>query len=374
MCLRNHSLSNKALPHIRQARSEVLSRFLPPRSTSRIAMLERVRKRRVWTEFLSPDVLGATETLDVLQRYRLQPLIAMPPGREGPAMAEALRSLHDAGVPFGIWPLLSDSDGYWPGSANAKAAAARVHQLLAMARKLDVPVRTIALDLEPNLELKRSVLAMGQAQRLRHLGERFVETARRVPRQEHQDAVKVYSQLASQLRATRVESLAIAVPPLALDLVAGSEFWQSFFRTPLTAPGWDTQSPMYYRSMIQEALPGKSPLLGRAIFAEACRLWAAQPGPACMSLGVVGPGKLADEASYQGPGELAWDVACATAAGLDDLALFSLESVLESQHPGQWLDAFTQPAATAVPSRRERVARTSLRGLLQVTGGLTRWL
>ena len=172
----------------------------------------------------------------------------------------------------------------------------------------------------------------------------------------------------------QVESLAIAVPPLALDLVAGSEFWQSFFATPLTGPRWDTQSPMYYRSMIQEALPGKGALLGRAIFAEACRLWAARGGPACMSLGVVGPGKLADEASYKTPAELAWDVACATAAGLDDLALFSLESVLEREHPGQWLDAFTQPAVAPLASVGERVARTSVRGLLQVTGGLTRWL
>jgi hypothetical protein len=328
----------------------------------------------VWTEFLSPDVLGAKETLDVLQRYRLQPLIAMPPGREGPAMVEALRSLHDAGVPIGIWPLLPDSEGYWPGSANAQATALRVHQLLDMAREVDVPVHTVALDLEPRLELKRLVLAMGAAQRLRHLAERFVETARRVHRQEHLDAVKIYSQLATELRAAQVESLAIAVPPLALDLVAGSEFWQSFFATPLTGPRWDTQSPMYYRSMIQEAVPGKSPLLGRAIFAEACRLWAAEPGPACMSLGVVGPGKLADEASYESPEELAWDVACATAAGLDDLALFSLESVLEREHPGQWLDAFTQPVVAPPASVRARVARTSLRGLLQVTGGLTRWL
>jgi len=337
-------------------------------------MLSEVRRRRVWTEFLSPEILGARETLDLLQRYQLQPLVAMPPGREGPAMVEALRSLHEAGVPIGIWPLLSDSEGYWPGSANAQATASRVHQLLAMARELDIPLRTIALDLEPRLELKQSVLAMRAAQRLRHLGERFVETARQVHRQEHQDAVKVYSQLATELRAAQVESLAIAVPPLALDLIAGSEFWQSFLATPLTGPRWDTQSPMYYRSMIQEALPGKARLLGRAIFAEACRLWAAQPGPACMSLGVVGPGKLADEASYKTPAELAWDVACATAAGLDDLALFSLESVLEREHPGQWLDAFTQPGDAPLASVRERVARTSVRGLLRVTGGLTRWL
>jgi hypothetical protein len=323
---------------------------------------------------LSPEILGAPETIALLQRYELQPLIAMPPGREGPAMVKALRSLHDAGVPIGIWPLLSESEGYWPGSANAQSAVARVHELLAMAHRLDLPIQTLAMDLEPGLALKQSVLAMGAGQRARYLGGRFLETARRSHRQEHMDAVEVYRLLATELRAAQIETLAIAVPPLALDLVAGGEFWQRFFGTPLTGPGWDTQSPMYYRSMIQEALGGKSPRLARVIFAEACRLWARREGPTCMSLGVVGPGKLADETSYEAPEELAWDVTCAEAAGLDDLALFSLESVLEREQPGQWLEAFTRPSTAPVPSIGERAARRTLRGAMRVAAGVTRWL
>ncbi len=337
-------------------------------------MLVVVRKRRVWTEFLSPEILGAKETIELLQRYQLQPLIAMPPDREGPEMNQALRSLHRAGVPIGIWPLLSDTDGYWPGAGNAQLAVDRVDQLLAMAGEAEVPICTVAMDLEPDLGLKRDMLAAGTWQRARYLSGRFLETALRAQRQQHRDAVEVYRHLATDLRAAQIETLAIAVPPLALDLVFGDEFWQSFFQTPLSGPGWDTQSPMYYRSMIQEAMPGKSPLLARAIFAEACRLWSMANSPACMSLGVIGPGKLADETSYASPAELAWDVACAEAAGLDDLALFSLESILEQAQPGQWFDAFTRPSSAPAPSLAERAARRTTRGLLQLTAGLTRLL
>ncbi len=337
-------------------------------------MMEAVRKRRVWTEFLSPEILGAKGTVALLQRYRLQPLVAMPPDRDGPAMVRALGALHNSGIALGLWPLLADCDGYWPGGENAHASVARVRRLVTMAEAAGVPVATVAMDLEPGLPLKRQVQAAGRRQRARYLGQRLRRTLRPSKREEHARAVLEYADLARDLREGGIESLAIAVPPLALDLASGSDYWQRFFSTPLVGPGWDIQSPMYYRSMLEQAMPGQSRLLGRALFAEACRLWATSGQPTCMSLGVVGVGKFANEACYEAPAELAWDVACASAHVLDDLALFSLESVLDRSDPEAWLDAFTQPSVPLAPSRAERMARKTLRSLMAGAALLTRRL
>lgn len=337
-------------------------------------MLKGVRRRRVWTEFLPPEILGAPATVSLLKRYELQALIAMPPERDGPAMLEALQALQKTGIALGIWPLLPDWEGYWPGSENAQDSAARVRRLLAMAEAAGVRVATVAMDLEPGLPLKREMQQAGRRARVRYLGARLRVTRRREYREQHASAVREYADLVRDLRQGGIESLAIAVPPLALDLAAETDFCQRFFSTPLSGPGWDTVSPMYYRSMIQQALPGQSRLLGRALFAEACRLWARAEEPICMSLGVVGVGKFADEASYESPAELAWDVACARAHGLEDLALFSLESVLDRSNPEAWLEAFTRPAPPLAPGVGERVAGKTLRALLAGTARLTRWV
>jgi hypothetical protein len=243
-------------------------------------------------------------------------------------------------------------------------ACQRVVELLAFAQSAEIPIATVAMDLEPALALKREFHDARGWQRARMVGTRALASRRPAHRAVHAEAVRHYQRLAARLRERGIESLAIAVPPLVLDLPGNTKFWQASFASPLTEPGWDTLAPMFYRSMIQEALPGQSAVWGRAIFAEACRLWGLRPGSVCMSLGVVGPGKLADEASYASPSQLAWDVACARELGLSDLALFSLESILDRPNPEAWLDAFTSKARNAAPTFAERMARHSLRALV----------
>jgi hypothetical protein len=213
-------------------------------------MLMCVKRRRIWTEFLPPEILGAPETVALLRRYQLQPLIAMPPEREGPEMARALVALRDSGVSIGLWPLLDDSEGYWPGAGNAEGATRRVRELLHFAQETGVEVATVAIDLEPSLELKRQMLDATGWERLSYLRRRLRETAGAGELAGYRRARNQYAVLAAELRRAGVESLAIAVPPLAVDRAAGTELWQALFATPLTGPGWDTQSPMFYRSMI----------------------------------------------------------------------------------------------------------------------------
>ena len=65
------------------------------------------------------------------------------------------------------------------------------------------------------------------------------------------------------------------------------------------------------------------------------------PAGRSVSLGVVGPGKLGDEAALSSPAALAADTAIVTAAGSDDLALYALDGTLSRAEPEAWLAAFT---------------------------------
>src|SRR5262245_26922992 len=107
--------------------------------------------RRIWVESLPPQELGGSAARRLLAKWGVPPLIALPPNLEPAAMLEAMRALAQENLPFGIWPLLTDQDGYWPGERNAPAFAKRAQNALTFTRRAAAP-KTLAVDLEPPLE------------------------------------------------------------------------------------------------------------------------------------------------------------------------------------------------------------------------------
>ncbi|MCK6550309.1 hypothetical protein L6R52_31020, partial [Myxococcota bacterium] len=85
---------------------------------------------------------------------------------------------------------------------------------------------------------------------------------------------------------------------------------------------------------------------------------------ASVSVGLAGPGKLGDEPVLPSPDALALDVAAARAAGVDDLALFSLEGVLGRASPEAWLEAFVATPPRAPEGLGSGVARGLVRGMV----------
>src|SRR5437588_9404588 len=107
------------------------------------------RRRRIWCELLPPEELGHHATIALLEKFGLEPLIALPPDRETESMAKAIRALSQSSVPIGVWPLLSDEQGYWPSEANAAQFLPRVTRAIDFVDRAGASVRTLAVDLEP---------------------------------------------------------------------------------------------------------------------------------------------------------------------------------------------------------------------------------
>ncbi len=323
----------------------------------------RVSRMRIWSEFLPPEELGSSAVISLLQRFGVEPIVALPPQAETTAMADALRRLSCSGLRLGIWPLLSDEQGYWPSEQNAIVARDRVLKSVRFAQTAGANVDVVAMDLEPPLGMTSSLIHGTPRQRATILWRAFA--GRNAPERAEirATAAAELSSVATELAARNIETIAAVVPPIMLDLAAGKDVWQSMFRTPVASADWSVISPMMYTSMIGMVM-GR-PMAVRML-AEAARLGARFLGQrASVSIGLVSAGKLEDEKAYRCPDELAQDAAIARAAGIDDLALFCLEGVLHRGNPESWLQA-----AFADGSEPRRNWAASIIGRIVTSGAL----
>ena len=308
-------------------------------------MLENDVRRRIWSEFLPPEELAASATINLLERFGLEPLIALPKSAESPAMARALHRLSLRGIPLGLWPLLDDHEGYWPSEDNASAFLRRCREALAFADAAGARIRTIAIDLEPPLEVMRALAGDSARARMSAIwsGMREARSRSDVRRSANND----FLALSRRLSQDGYETIAAVVPPVVIDLYAQTSALQALFRTPVFQPGWSVISPMVYTTILAQLLPSGRMSSARALMYEVGRGMhqALGPGRCALSLGLVTSGKLGDEPAYASPLELLEDVQAARATGINDLALFALEGVLHRDPPERWLLPFTQACA-----------------------------
>lgn len=325
-------------------------------------------RRRIWCELLPAEELGAPATVALLERLSLEPIVALPPGGDTPAMAAALKALSRASVRVGLWPLLNDEQGYWPSAVNAADFCRRTREVVAFAKQAGVRLGTVAVDLEPPLGVVRRLLQSTPAARVAHVaGElRALREPRRV--RARREARAMFGALRAELSAAGIETMAAVMPPIALDMAWQSGFWQALLRTPVRSPGWSVLSPMMYTTIISAMLPGGSMAVTRALVFELGRALVASVGTAraSMSLGLVGSGKLGSEPTYSGPQALVCDVQVARAAGIDDLALFSLEGALNRGNPEHWLLPFTMVAAAPPRGLAGSLAATAFRAGISI--------
>jgi hypothetical protein len=298
-----------------------------------------VGPRRIFAEHIAPATLGDAATVGLLSRYGLQALVAVPPGAESGALGEALARLSRTEAGVGVWPLLDDADGYWPSDGNAAAFTRRVQDVLSFARAAGATVRTVVVDLEPPLWVMERLMGprpVSAVARRVYMSCRATEAVRR------RSAAQVLARLQEDLHRQGLETFATVIPPVVLDHPRGPGLWQAVFQTQVHRPGWSKICPMLYTSIMADLLPSGAAGSARALAHVMAARLVRHAGPrAAGALGLTGTGKLEGEPVLPDPEALAEDVAAIRAAGVEDLALFSLEGVLARPAPEAWLQAFT---------------------------------
>jgi hypothetical protein len=308
-------------------------------------------RRRIWCETVPAAELASPNTVALLRRFHVHPIVAVWP-RSVDEASVALARFAEAGLAPALWPMLADTDGRWIGARNAATFCAFVERLVD-----DLAPREIVLDLEPPIAEVRATIASHAV--LAHMLPAPADPA-------SFDAARLHiAALATSLHARGVSVSAAVAMPVLFDSPGCEPGWQERLGTPVDGIAWDHVTPMLYSSMIEgwsrHALRREDT---RAFFSWACTRAVARFGRvAGASLGAVGTGAFGDEPTYRTVAELADDVALARAAGIDDLALFDLGGVLRRPPAEAWLEAFTTPSDVPVH------APTSWRSRALVAGG-----
>ena len=241
---------------------------------------------------------------------------------------------------MGLWPLLSDEDGYWPSEVNVQAFDRRVTEVLAFAADAGVPVQTVAVDLEPPYRITDGLLdPTTRVATATSLAAGALTPGRRRARHEAQVHFRA---LHARLSRAGIETIAATFPFVAADLTWSRGLFETLLQTPVSSVAWDVVSPMMYTSIIASMMPRRSVHLARRWLNRVATQLATADRGASLSLGVVSIGKLGSEPIFDDPAHLAADVEAARSGGVEDLALFSLEGVLQRGPPEAWLLPFTR--------------------------------
>lgn len=315
---------------------------------------------RVWSEFLSYDELQAPAVLDLLARYEVGMCVQV---KDLDGLAPLLLACAERDVEAAAWLLLPREQGYWPSETTAIEYATRVDKLLTWAESKHVRIPWLAVDLERPLWQAehlsgsrglRGVAVQLQLARLNLNRPRFLR------------AREAYVALARRARASGVRLLCAAHDYVRDELLAGSSLLQDLHEAPVLGVPWNVVSAMLYSSMDPE-----SEVRRRWLYEVAADLRRGLGARAGASIGLTSAGVLGNEPHYTRPDELASDVAALKAAGIEDIAVYSLEGILNSGRPERWLDmlAATTPAVplpTAASRRRalkHRLLRLALKNL-----------
>jgi hypothetical protein len=308
-------------------------------------------RRRIWCETLPYAEVRSARVLGLLERYRLELLLAVRPWDLGD-LPNVLRACADRGITVGLWPMLENDAGRWASIHNAAAFGDF------MRRVADHAPASLAVDMEPPFDRVRT-LAQGNVP-LRSLRGWLRDADGAFER-----GRDLFRGMTGELRARAIPSVGVFVPLVLFDRDGGTR-WQRLFGTPVADVGWSRVDVMLYTTLIEGWSRG---FLRRRDALAFLRAGAAATtrrfGPdASVSLGCVGTGALGNEPTYRSVPELREDVATAHRAGARDLTLFDLAGVVRREPAEAWLEAFVDPDPPAVDlpePARVRAAVAALR-------------
>lgn len=293
---------------------------------------------------------GALETRGVI------PIVAVFPDQLA-ELPRTLKSLKDAGLTFGLWPMLENDKGRWLSSENVGPFLDFCNRLVGITFDKGVAPESLVLDVEPPIADMQGWWKPRRNKRSKELAGHALST-------------HPLGDLKNALNQLEIDLHVAVLPLLALDNDKASLGWQSKLKAPNEWNRADVIHVMTYTTLFRGYSKG---LLSRK---DALRILDYMCSSskdlflerAAMSLGCVGQGALGDEAVFKSPQELAKDVGLVKTKGVSNIAVFDLGGMVRRGPVAVWLDALTKTPA----SNQAYEMNLKIQGLKKVAGFLGR--
>lgn len=277
------------------------------------------RRRILCNSSLSPAELGSPSTLELLERFDLEPIVVAPPGDD--SRVEVLARLSTLNLPLGIALLPSRDPARGFSIHDAPLARSHAESALWQAHRMGLEIGSVCFPFS--------------ASDLRFWG-RSEDPARGSPAlfpERRRGADRELNALVAWLRREGIESVSLVpVSSLFEHRLRSSEL-------PSLSVGWDRIAPMLYSPVV--SLQGwLDPLVRGGMELIAAEVLHRLGPRAAAAVGRVGAGPRGDGPMLSMPEVLAKDVASVSGAGIEDLVLDGLDGVLRRYRPEGWLEAF----------------------------------
>jgi hypothetical protein len=298
-----------------------------------------------WAEFMTPAEIGAQ--LPLLREREVAVNVAWHASAiDDPARIGLVRDGESAGVRINPWLLLSEEDGYWPGSTNAALYDAAARELMDAWSAAGLAPTTLLVDMELPFAQAQELTTLLTSEPVDLAGVVALFEAN-IDRTQFADATAIYAALADEAHARGWRVALTTLPQMLDDHEDGDDDLRQAFTIPVDGIEWDSLTFQAYRTLFGDLVASMDVAPPTAYFVyryaqKARELYGDKGG---VDVGLVGSG-VTDSTVYAGPHQLAEDVAAAMAAGAPRAAIqvYNLDGMFERGDAEAWL-AEVAPAA-----------------------------
>jgi hypothetical protein len=297
-----------------------------------------------YTEFLDYQRLAQPEVIELLKKYEIKLCIATDEEKLL-QLIPLLKKYQRENIEFSIWPLLAKEDGYWPSERNVNKLDLLLDKIFKMAYENDIKIKEIVIDLEPPQLYNLSSSPMSASGILAWAKQ---VANQNLNRKKFKKSLIEYQKIIEKIHQHKARAVATTLN-FVLEEVGNPQVnaFQDFLEAPVFGLNWDVIDFQYYTSK----MVGFKILfwrisyrdLNRALYSLAKRAKAHLSCEISFSLGIFYP---QSEIKY-----LISDIEALLGAGIEKIAVYSLDGILQFDEPEKVLEKIFQAEPKIPPLR-----------------------
>ncbi len=290
----------------------------------------------LWSEFLEQaDVVAQIDTLKTHGLSLFQNITSVEVETRDPKVANLLHQASCRGLEVRAWLTLPEEDGYWPNELNVDLFTEKVYELANWIREAGWPIEWIVVDMEPDLNLLRTLMEMLEEGDILGVIALLIETH---DIERYVQSKQKFTQMVETLQGMGFKVMLVTFPMVLDDLLDGDSSIQDALNTPVDGIPWDEFSFMAYTTVFERFIPNDiTPFLVKSYGLDAL---AAYGDKAALDLGVVGKGGMSGGEGITDIQEFLAQLGVAKFAGLTNIHVYSLDGFLDMEDPQPWFEAF----------------------------------